>query len=104
MENGYQLIVAIVDKGFTDLVMNAAREKGARGGTVLSARGTSNKEIEEKFKIAISSEKEIVLILTEETISDDILKAINEAAGLHTKGRGIAFALPVEDVAGLKFN
>ena len=104
MEKGYQLIVAIVDKGFTDLVMNAAREKGARGGTVLSARGTSNKEIEEKFKIAISSEKEIVLILTEETISDDILQAINEAAGLHTKGRGIAFALPVEDVAGLKFN
>lgn len=104
MENGYQLIVAIVDKGFTDLVMNAAREKGARGGTVLSARGTSNKEIEEKFKIAISSEKEIVLILSEEATSDDILQAINEAAGLHTKGRGIAFALPVEDVAGLKFN
>ena len=68
MENGYQLIVAIVDKGFTDLVMNAAREKGARGGTVLSARGTSNKEIEEKFKIAISSEKEIVLILTEDPL------------------------------------
>lgn len=104
MEQQFVLVVAIVDKGFTDLVMNAAREKGARGGTVLTARGTSNKEIEEKFKIVISSEKEVVLILANTDISDDILKAINEAAGLHTKGRGIAFALPVEDVAGLKFN
>lgn len=104
MNNEFVLIVTIVDKGFTDLVMNAAREKGARGGTVLTARGTSNKEIEEKFKIVISSEKEVVLILTSASSGDDILKAINEAAGLHTKGRGIAFALPVEDVAGLKFN
>lgn len=104
MENNFLLLVTIIDKGFTDLVMNAAREKGARGGTVLNARGTSNKEIEEKFKIVISSEKEVILILADVKIADDILKAINDAAGLHTKGRGIAFALPVEDVAGLKFN
>ena len=104
MEKEFLLIVTIVDQGFTDLVMNAAREKGARGGTVLNARGTSNKEIEEKFKIVISSEKEVVLILAEKNQADEILKSINEAAGLHTKGRGIAFALPVEDVAGLKFN
>lgn len=104
MENKFLLLVTIIDKGFTDLVMNAAREKGARGGTVLNARGTSNKDIEEKFKIVISSEKEVILILADVKIADDILKAINDAAGLHTKGRGIAFALPVEDVAGLKFN
>lgn len=104
MENNFLLLVTIIDKGFTDLVMNAAREKGARGGTVLNARGTSNKDIEEKFKIVISSEKEVILILADVKIADDILKAINDAAGLHTKGRGIAFALPVEDVAGLKFN
>ena len=104
MEKEFLLIVTIVDQGFTDLVMNAAREKGARGGTVLKARGTSNKEIEDKFKIVISSEKEVVLILAEKNQADEILKSINEAAGLHTKGRGIAFALPVEDVAGLKFN
>lgn len=104
MEKEFLLLVTIVDQGFTDLVMDAARAKGARGGTVLNARGTSNKEIEEKFKLVISSEKELVLILAEKELADDILKAINEAAGLHTKGRGIAFALPVEDVAGLKFN
>lgn len=104
MENKFLLLVTIIDKGFTDLVMNAAREKGARGGTVLNARGTSNKDIEEKFKIVISSEKEVILILADVKIADDILKAINDVAGLHTKGRGIAFALPVEDVAGLKFN
>lgn len=103
MEKNFVLIVTIVDKGFTDLVMNAAREQGARGGTVLNARGTSNKEIEEKFKIVISSEKEVVLILANVDASDNILKSINEAAGLHTKGKGIAFALPVEDVVGLKF-
>ncbi len=105
MENNekFNLIVAIVDAGFTDLVMDAARDHGARGGTVLHARGTGNKEIEEKFGIIINSEKEMVFILVNEKICDDILKAINEAAGLNTKGRGIAFSLPCEDVCGLKF-
>ncbi len=97
----YELIVAIVNKGFTDLVMDAAKEKGARGGTTFNARGTGNKHLEEFFGIAIQPEKEFVLILVPSDIKDDVLLAIYKAVGLETKGNGIAFSLKVEDVVGI---
>lgn len=99
----FVLIIALVNTGFTELVMDAARSEGAHGGTVVHARGTGNKEMEKRFGIVITPDKEMVLILVNEKISDKILKAIYEKAGLQTKGQGIAFTLPVEDVVGLKF-
>lgn len=104
MENSYSLVFAIVDAGFTDLVMDAARDNGARGGTVLHARGTGNKEIEEKFGIIINDDKEIVMIIVKDDMVDNILKAINEVAGLSTPGKGIAFSCKCRDVVGLKFD
>jgi len=95
------LIVVIVNKGYNDLVMEAARESGARGGTVLGARGTGNQEIEKYYGVAIKPDKEIVLIVVAEEIKDKTLEAIGKAAGLATKGQGIAFALPVSDTVGL---
>ena len=50
----YSLIIAIVNTGFTDLVMDAARESGAPGGTVLHGRGTGTKEIEKMYGVTIS--------------------------------------------------
>lgn len=100
----YVLIIALVNTGFTELVMDAARSEGAQGGTVVHARGTGNKEMEKRFGIVITPDKEMVLILVNEKISDKILKAIYDKAGLQTKGQGIAFSLPVEDVVGLKIN
>lgn len=104
MDNQFSLIFTLVEAGFTDLVMDAARNAGATGGTLLHARGTGNKEIEEKFGIIINSEKEIVLIIVPDNICDNVLKAINEAAGLATPGKGVAFALKCKDVVGLKFD
>lgn len=97
----YVAIFAIVNSGFTDLVMDAARANGARGGTIINARGTGNKEIEKFFGVVITPEKEIVMILVPESISDAIITAINKQAGIDTKGQGIIFSLPVDDVAGL---
>ena len=55
--NTHELIICIVNNGFSDTVMEAAKEAGARGGTVLNARGTANKEAEAFFHIAIQPEK-----------------------------------------------
>lgn len=97
----FVLIVALVNTGFTSLVMDAARNEGAYGGTVVHARGTGNKDMEKRFGVVITPDKEMVLILVNAKISDRILKAIYDQAGLQTKGQGIAFSLPVEDVVGL---
>ena len=101
MDKEYCMITAIVKKGFYEAAMSAARSAGARGGTVLNARGTGTAETTHFLGVAIEPEKEILLILTETSQRDEIMKAINRAVGLNTPGNGIAIALPVEDVAGL---
>ena len=97
----HEVIFCIVNAGFSDEVMDAAREYGARGGTVIRARGTAGQEAEKLFNIAIQPEKEIVMILVDKKIKNDILHALYKAVGLNTPGQGIAFTVPVVDVVGL---
>ena len=101
MKYDHEVIFCIVNAGFSDAVMDAAREFGARGGTVMRARGTANPESEKYFHITVQPEKEIVMILVDSKIKDDILHALYKAVGLKTPGQGIAFSMPVDDVVGL---
>ncbi len=97
----HEVIMCIVNAGYSDDVMEAAREFGAKGGTVVRARGTANIEAEKLAGIAIQPEKEIVMILVDTKIKDDIMHALYKAVGLKTPGQGIAFSVPVDDVCGL---
>ena len=97
----YELIVCIVNAGYSELVMDAAKEVGARGGTVIHAKGTANKEAEQFFKITIQPDKEMVMILVPEEIKDNVLHALYKSAGLKTPGQGIAFSMGVSNVVGL---
>ena len=97
----HEVIFCIVNTGFSDEVMDAAREFGARGGTVIRARGTASSEAEKLFNIAIQPEKEIVMILIESKLKNNILHALYKSVGLNTPGQGIAFTMPVDDVVGL---
>lgn len=97
----HEVILCIVNTGFSDAVMDAAKEFGARGGTVIHGRGTANSEAEKLFHITIQPEKEIVMIIVRREIKDDILHALYRAVGLNTPGQGIAFSLPVDRVVGL---
>ncbi len=99
--NKFEMILCIVNAGFSETVMDAAKEVGARGGTVIHARGTANQEAEQFFHITIQPDKEMVLILVPVEIKDDVLHAIYRSAGLKSEGQGIAFSLPVDDVVGL---
>ena len=97
----YVVIFTIVNEGFSDSVMSAAREAGAKGGTVIDARGTANAEAKALFDLEISGEKEIVVILVKEELKDSILKAINREVGLNKPGQGIVFSMPVDSVVGI---
>lgn len=103
MDNKYELIFTILNRGFSDLAMDSARQSGATGGTIITARGTGAKEVEKLFGLTISQEKEIILILTPKEKRNDIMSAICKSAGLNTQGKGIAFSLPVDDVLGVSF-
>lgn len=97
----YEAVFCIVNAGYSDMVMDAAKEVGARGGTVIHARGTANKDAEKYFHITIQPEKEIVMILVPSSIKDDVLRALYRNVGLKTQGQGIAFSMAVDSVVGL---
>jgi nitrogen regulatory protein PII len=101
MTFSHQAIFCIVNSGYSEAVMDAAKKFGARGGTVLSGRGTANPEAEKMFGITVEPEKEIVMILVSAELKDRILSALYDEVGLNSPGQGIAFALPVDSVVGL---
>ena len=104
MDNEYVVILCIINNGFSETAMEAAKKQGARGGTVIHGRGTASKEAEKFFNISIQPEKEIVMILAKKEIKDAILKDLYNAVGTSTPAQGIAFALPVDDVVGIHTN
>lgn len=96
------LILAIVNHGFSDLVMNAARKAGARGGTVSSARGTADPDMASFYGITLTPEKDMVYMVVDTSDRDRIMKVVYEEAGLSSKGNGILFSLPITETVGLE--
>ena len=101
MKYSHEAIFCIVNDGYSEAVMEAAKQLGARGGTVINARGTAGKEAETFFHITVQPEKEIVMILVPKEIKDNVLHALYKQVGLDTAGQGIAFSVPVDSVVGL---
>jgi nitrogen regulatory protein PII len=98
------LIVSIVNQGYSDEFMNTAREAGASGGTVINARGQAHEGAVKFFGISVQDEKEIILILTSREKKVPIMQAVSETYGLNSKAHGIVFSLPVEEILGLSFD
>ncbi len=98
----HELIVVIAQQGYTELIMNAAREAGAYGGTVIHAKGTGMEFAEKFLHVSLATEKEILFIVTKTEQKNPIMKAIMEKAGTDTKAKAITFSLPVTDTAGLR--
>ena len=101
-ETEYELIIVILNQGYSNLVMDAAREKGAGGGTVIHAKGTGMEQAEKFMGVSLASEKEIIFIVAKKTQKNDIMKAVMEQAGMQSKAKSIVFSLPVTDTAGLR--
>lgn len=96
----YELIIAIANEGTTDLVMNAARAAGARGGTVLHGKGTGGEQTQKFYNVSIAREKEVILIVASADNKSDIMRAILQKAGPDSQAGTIVFSLPTSEVAG----
>ncbi len=99
--DNHEVVFAIVNSGYAEDVMDIAREQGVRGGTILNARGVVKEEAAAFFGIALHQDKEILMMVVEKSIRDKVLNAIYKQMGMAKKAKGIAFSLPVTDVAGL---
>lgn len=97
-----ELIVIISNQGYNDMVMEAAREAGAYGGTVVHARGTGMERAERFLGISLASEKDMIFIVTKREQRDLIMQKVMLKAGMETPAKAIVFSLPVSDTAGLR--
>jgi nitrogen regulatory protein PII len=98
---GFKLIVAIVPKGAAGKVINAAKEAGAEGGTILLARGTGVHEARRFFGMSMSTERELILILIDPGRCQEVLNSMVESGRLDEPGRGMAFVLSVDEAKGI---
>ena len=96
-----ELLVVIANQGYNEQIMDAAREAGARGGTVIHARGTGQDQAERFLGISLASEKDLLLIVTPSENKADMMQKIIREAGPGTRAGAVVFALPVTDTAGM---
>ena len=102
MDFEYELIVVVLNEGYADMVMDAARGAGAGGGTLLHAKGTGGKRGEKFFSVSLADEKDMIYIVSHREEKAAVMKAIQTQAGPGTKAGGICFSLPISSVMGLR--
>jgi nitrogen regulatory protein PII len=98
----YKAICTIVDRGKGEDVMDAANSAGARGGTIINARGSGIHETNMLFSMPIEPEKEMVIILSQNDLVDPIVSAIREKLKIDEPGNGIIFVQDVNKTYGLR--
>jgi nitrogen regulatory protein PII len=98
---GYEAIFTIVDRGRGQEVVDAATSAGARGATIVNARGSGIHEKNVFFAMHIEPEKEIVLIIMKKDKSDDVIASIRETMHIDEPGKGILFVVDVNKTSGL---
>jgi nitrogen regulatory protein PII len=97
----FKLIMAFVKPNITDAVVDAVKEAGATGATIIPARGTGMHEAKSFFGLSIEAQTDIIVFLVEEHVVENLMKVIQLAGKFDKPGTGIAFVLPVEHISGL---
>ncbi len=99
----FKLLIALVEDSVTEKIMDASREAGATGATVISnARGEGLKQNSTFFGLTLDAQRDMVLFLVEEHLSREILERICEVGEFESRpGSGIAFQIDVEDAVGV---
>lgn len=100
-DHEYSMIMAIVNQGYSEDVMNAARPKGASGGTVFHSRRIGSQEAMKFWKISVQEEREVVIILATKDDKLSIMQEIGKKCGMQSKAQGVVMSLPVDGIVGL---
>ena len=90
------MITYIVSHGEAYDIMTAAREAGARGGTILEAHGTFRESDVEFFGMTLVSEKEMLIIVADKEQAEDILNATKNMPIFKKSGGGIIYTTEVK--------
>ncbi len=97
----HSLIAAIVNQGYSDDVMQAAREAGASGGTVIHGRRVAGEKVVNTWGLSLQDEREIVFILVKNDGKRDVMQVIADQCGMHSEAKGLVISMPVDNILGL---
>lgn len=99
----FKLIVTFVEDDKTDRIMEAAREAGATGATIINnARGEGLKGSKTFFGLQLETQRDVLMFLVEEHMAREILETICKVGEFDARpGTGIAFQIDVEDAVGI---
>ena len=98
--NEFDLVVTIVNDGYSEMVMNAAYKEGCSGGTVVDGRSLGSRRTL-FMDLTIEPEKEVVLTIVKKSIKENVMKRITKECGIKTDARGILFSIPLDNVVGI---
>ncbi len=98
----HELVITIVTKGNGELVKEAAKKSGAKGGTMVHGLGLGGEEAAKFLGISIQEEKDVVMIVVRKEDCPEVMKSIVQECGIETEARGICFSLPVDSAVGLR--
>ncbi len=102
LKQDLSLIVTVVARGFSDKVMEAAKIAGAEGATIFTARGNGIHESDSILGVSIQPEKDVVLIVVHKSIRKKVMREICKNTGLNEEGKGLCFALPIDELGGVR--
>ena len=99
----FKLIIALTEDSITNKIVEAARDNGATGSTVISsARGEGLQVTKTFLGLSLEAQRDVILLLVEEHMSRDILETIEQVGEFEAHpGNGIAFSIDVEDAVGV---
>ena len=97
----YNLIYIVVDRGNGESVVEAANKAGSRGATIINGRGSGIHETNKLFAMEIEPEKEIVLIISQNNLTEGIVASIGKDLNIDEPGNGIIFIQDVQRTYGL---
>ena len=98
----FSVLVAIVPEDQEQDCVNAARDLGAGGITVIPGRGISNTAKKTFFGLTYDGSQSVLLMVVEKGLSLDILKVIQKILMPdHNDSRGLVFTLPLEHLGGI---
>jgi nitrogen regulatory protein PII len=100
----FKMIIVMVEDSKTKDILEAAREAGAKGVTVLNqARGEGVNPSKTFLGLSISSQMDVLLMLVEEHFSRHVLETVARVGQFdESSGTGVAVQIDVEDAIGLR--
>ena len=96
----YELVIAVVNQKFTDEVIDAARDAGATGATIMHTKGIGNEKAEQRLGTTLKHETDTLMFLTSHEFKKKIMEAVRDTAGLQTEGGAVIYSLAVDDIVG----